>query len=142
MVGHDTGSAERRWSKEPRMVTMPSVFPWLRRRESRSMVPHRDSASIACRSAIVIADVGTRAVTLLGRGPGRSRQSAPRGKCAGVRASEAWAVGRRGRERGPAAARAEEGLRGSSSALRLAGLRSMLRRSRLRRRQDRSWAVR
>lgn len=65
------------------MVTMPSVFPWLRRRESRSMVARRDSASIACSAATVIADVGSRAGTPLGRGPGRSGQSAPRGECAG-----------------------------------------------------------
>jgi hypothetical protein len=139
-------SAERRWSKEPRMVTMPSVFPWLRRRESRSMVLHRDSASIACRAATVIADVGSRAGTPLGRGPGRSRQSAPRGECARVRAAEAWAVGRRGigdedasggrlrlaRGRGCVAARAPCGPPAFCRD----------RRSRLRRRRDRSWAVR
>jgi len=44
-------SAERRWSKEPRMATMPSVFPWLLRSESRSMVARRDSASIVRGSA-------------------------------------------------------------------------------------------
>jgi hypothetical protein len=139
-------SAERRWSKEPRMVTMPSVFPWLRRRESRSMVPHRDSASITCRATTVIADVGSRAGTPLGRGPRRSRQSALRGECAGVRAAEAWAVGRHGigdgdasgcrlrlaRRRGCAAARAP--------CDSLAFYRD--RRSRLRRRRDQSWAVR
>lgn len=54
------------------MATMPSVFPWLRRSESRSMVARRDSASIACGSAataIALAGVGSSA----GGGASRGR---------------------------------------------------------------------
>jgi hypothetical protein len=74
-------SAERRWSKEPRMATMPSVFPWLLRSESRSIVARRDSASIV-RGSVPTA-IAPPPGCQIKRGGGRGEISAREGECLG-----------------------------------------------------------
>jgi hypothetical protein len=103
-------SAERRWSKEPRMATMPSVFPWLLCSESRSMVARRVSVSIVRGSAATDIVASDSEITRVPPDRGRGGEISTGMRARALRGGSPSPDAGRGREGSFGAKVVEEGL--------------------------------